>query len=278
MSEHADLLHEAGLFERAFKENPAALDQFSDAYCIQSRLAVQLSRQGRRDEALEHYRRAYELMPDSFGRVESHCFGCESVFQGDEAQSLAERVFDEAIRKAPGKAQNYYLPAYLREQQDRPADALAPLRRAVSIDPQYLNAWKHIDKVAEHAYVEPWELDLARLKLLELDPLARHVSYSLEDVGDLAALWRSVEQAGAKAQPAKPIRADVYELQASAATIRKAREALPPEMREQLGYFDAMNERAETLQNPKSPAQTLAEHKLVTSARGLIGGTPGQDY
>ena len=32
-------------------------------------------------------------MPDSFGRVESHCFGCESVFQGADAQALAERVF-----------------------------------------------------------------------------------------------------------------------------------------------------------------------------------------
>jgi tetratricopeptide (TPR) repeat protein len=278
MSEHADQLHEAGLFERAFAEYRGALEQFSDAYCIQSRLAVQLSRRGRRAEALEHYRRAYELMPDSFGRVESHCFGCESVFQGDEAQSLAGRVFEEAIRKSPGKAQAYYLLAYLREQQNRPAEALEPLRRAVGIDPLYLNAWKHLDKAAERTYVEPWEVDLARLKLLELDPLSRHVTYSLDQVGDLQALWHSVEQAGAKAAAMRPIRDHVHELRASAAAIRKARDALPPEMREQLGYFDAMSELSESLQLPKSPARTLAEHKLVVGARALIGGEPGPMY
>ena len=66
-----------------------ALEQFADAYCIQSRLAIRLMEAGRREEAFEHYRRAYELMPSSFGRVESHCFGCESVFQGAAQQTLA---------------------------------------------------------------------------------------------------------------------------------------------------------------------------------------------
>ena len=34
-------------------------------------------------------------MPDSFGRVESHCFGCERAFEGQRAQSLAEKIFTE---------------------------------------------------------------------------------------------------------------------------------------------------------------------------------------
>src|SRR6188508_1364264 len=133
ISENADAYYGAGLYERAFKGYREALEHFSDAYCIQSRLAVQLNKVGRRSEALEHYRRAYELMPDSFGRVESHCFGCESVFQGAEAQSVAEQVFTEVVRKSPAKAPAYYLLAYLREQQDRPADAIQPLRQAVGI-------------------------------------------------------------------------------------------------------------------------------------------------
>ena len=80
ISERTDELHELGLHERAFAGYRKALEQFADAYCVQSRLAIRLMEAGRREEAFEHYRRAYELMPSSFGRVESHCFGCESVF------------------------------------------------------------------------------------------------------------------------------------------------------------------------------------------------------
>ncbi|HLO97825.1 MAG TPA: tetratricopeptide repeat protein, partial [Fimbriimonas sp.] len=76
-SEDADEFLELGMTQRAVKLYKESLDQFSDAYCIQSRLAHQLATMGRRAEALEHYRKAYELMSSSFGYVETHCFGCE---------------------------------------------------------------------------------------------------------------------------------------------------------------------------------------------------------
>jgi len=78
-----------------------SLTHFADAYCIQSRLAIRLSQAGRLDEAAEHYQRAYELMPDSFGRIESHCFGCEGVFDGTEAQHMAEKVFNRLVIERP---------------------------------------------------------------------------------------------------------------------------------------------------------------------------------
>jgi tetratricopeptide (TPR) repeat protein len=272
LSEKADEFHEAGLYERAFRGYRDALEQFSDAYCIQSRLAVQLDKQGRRTEALQHYRRAYELMPDSFGRVESHCFGCESVFQGVEAQSLAEQVFENAIRKSPAKAQAYYLMAYLREQQGRPADAVQPLRQAVSLDPRYLNAWVHLYKAGEHTYIEPGELDIARLKLLELDPLRRHASYSLEGVGDLAALWRGAERAHAAAMAARPHRDDVYELRASAASRAESMKSLPPEMREQMEVLNLFHRLSMDRGNGgQAPAKVLSEHYLIESTIGLMG-------
>ena len=52
---------------------------FADAYCIQSRLALRYSELGDYVKAEQHYQRAFELMPDSFGRIESHCFGCEGA-------------------------------------------------------------------------------------------------------------------------------------------------------------------------------------------------------
>jgi tetratricopeptide (TPR) repeat protein len=264
LSERADEFHAKGLYLRAFQIYREALDVFSDAYCIQSRLAVQLNKQGRRKEALEHYRRAYELMPSSFGRVESHCFGCESVFQGAEAQSMAEQVFLDIIRKSPDRPQAHYLLAYLREQQGRYADAVQPLRAAVSIDAHYLNAWKRLHDVADKTYVEAGERDIARLKLLELDPLQRHASYELDEVGQLAALWNGVERAGTVAARVEPPADGVYPLKASAAVKDEAMKDHPPEMR-------AMERQMFSSQKNRVPQLVLYEHVLVASALSLTG-------
>jgi tetratricopeptide (TPR) repeat protein len=278
LSETADSYYAAGLYERAFKGYREALEHFSDAYCIQSRLAVQLNKVGRRTEALEHYRRAYELMPDSFGRVESHCFGCESVFQGTEAQSLAEQVFTDVVRKSPAKAQAYYLLAYLREQQDRPADAVQPLRQAVSLDPQYLNAWAHINQVGARTWIEPGELDIARLKLLELDPLRRHVQYDLKTVGNLPGLWSGAERAHRAAEAARPIRENVYALRASREVIDTTRASLPPEMRAQMEQFENFQNFSELLViTPPAPV-LLGQHSFVTFAKALMGIGLDRDY
>lgn len=275
-SEQADALHEAGLFERAFRGYREALALFSDAYCIQSRLAVQLYQQGRRAEAIEHYRRAYELMPDSFGRVESHCFGCESVFQGSEAQSIAEKVFDGAIRKRPAKPQAYYLLAYLREQQDRPGEALQPLRQAVSIDPRYLNAWLRLHDLGDHTYIEPAELDIAVFKLLELDPRQRHVRYELTKVTDLATLWRGSDRASSFAEANKPPGDGVYRLAASATRGQQAMESLPEEMREQMKMFESWQDRGSSGFGRASVV--VYQHQLVQNAEALFGATPEAGY
>jgi tetratricopeptide (TPR) repeat protein len=267
MSEHADEYHRAGLYERAFTGYRGALEKFSDAYCIQSRLAVQLNKRGKRDEAMVHYRRAYELMPSSFGRVESHCFGCENVFQGEEAQGMAERVFSDIIRRSPRNAQAHYLLAYLREQQGRYDQAVQPLRAAVSIDDRYLNAWKRLQDLADETFIEPDELDIARLKLLELDPMKRHSYYSLEEVGQLAALWNGVNRAHDIAVDAAPPASGVYPL-AAVARERNAQFAdVPAEFRER---FEAVRYMRAYTAAGMDAAFTLGEHVLVKEAQGLM--------
>jgi tetratricopeptide (TPR) repeat protein len=277
LSERGDQLYYANLYERAFKTYDEALGKFSDAYCIQSRLAVQLVRQGRRQEALEHYRRAYELMPGSFGRVESHCFGCESVFQDPESQTIAEKVFTDLIRKSPGKAQAHYLLAYLREQQGDYAGAVQPLRAAVSIDPKYLNAWKRLQDIGDETFMDAGELDIARLKLLELDPLRRHSQYSLEEVGQLDALWRGAQRAHELSlQVAAP--KSVFPLPGSAGVAQKAMDALPPEMRSQMEMMRALTERFQRNGAIAAPAVVLYRHALMNNVSMLLGNPQEMRY
>ncbi|MEL7088988.1 MAG: tetratricopeptide repeat protein, partial [Planctomycetota bacterium] len=195
LSEAADEFDRAGLLSRAVEMYQKSLTLFADAYCIQSRLAIQLSNLGRYDEAAKYYERAYELMPDSFGRVESHCFGCEGAFTGERAQSIAERVFERLVRANPLKPQVYYLRGYLNSSRNRAQDALADYRKAVELDPDYLNAWKRIQSRARSMQVDRGLRDRATLAIFRLDPLGRHSSARLADVRDLAAAWRAVDAA-----------------------------------------------------------------------------------
>lgn len=188
VSETADDWWSAGLLSRAVKMYEEALNHFADAYCIQSRLALRYSEQGDFVKAAQHYQRAFELMPESFGRVESHCFGCEHAFSGERAQNIADKVFTQLAQKMPDRAQVFYLLGYLREEQDRPAEALAEYRRAVKLDPQYLNAWKKMAELAEAVNLPRNERDDIHLALFHLNPMHE----SLDEVNDLRRLWDAV--------------------------------------------------------------------------------------
>ena len=217
-SEDADLLYEAGFLALSIRGYETSLLDFSDAYCIQSRLAVRLMEAGRVDEAAEHHRRAFELMPDSFGRVESHCFGCEGAFRGAVAQGVAEKVFERLARERPDDAQVPYLVGYLAEERGDLEAARAGYRAAVDLDPLYLNAWKNLFELGERMRLPEGEEDEALLALLRLDPLGRHARGDTDLAQNLAALWEALEQAAAVAAAQEPD-GPVFPLPAAAAAL-----------------------------------------------------------
>lgn len=213
LSETADRWYEAGAYAKAIELYMAALGFFRDAYCIQSRLALRLADAGKMDEAAEHYRHAFELMPGSFGRVESHCFGCEHVFAGEKSQGVAGEVFSRLLKANPRQPQLHYLSGYLREEQKRAAEAATFYREAVALDPLYLNAWNRLADLDSELKFTPQQRDDILLKLTELDPGRKHVSPNHDSVTDLRRLWRSLhaaEQALAelpKPGPLQPLKA-----------------------------------------------------------------------
>jgi tetratricopeptide (TPR) repeat protein len=223
MSEHADTYYHLGLLDRAITLYKEALGLFSDAYCIQSRLALRLVEAGDWKGAEEHYRRAYELMPDSFGRVESHCFGCERAFAGKPQQSIAERVFLKLSEEQPNKPQVHYLLGYLYDEQGRVADATREYQKAVALDPDYLNAWKKLSTTPTAA-LTPAEHTRVAENLIRLDPAGRHGSSNLDGVGDLASVWTKL--AAAQASGPKPPE-QLLPLPATAKLLDSMRNASP---------------------------------------------------
>lgn len=271
LSERADDFHAAGLLRRGVKMYQESLTHFADAYCIQSRLAVQLAELGLEELAVKHYEKAFELMPDSFGRVESHCFGCEGAFTGAKAQNVAERVFIKLVAATPNKPQVHYLLGYLRQQQDRHKDALPHFRRAVQLDPDYLNAWEHLDRVASEHRLPAAERDVIAFNLLRLDPLSRHASPDYDRVSDLRGLWNAVA-ATAKFRVSPP--AALLALPASRAEVEKKQAAAA----NQNAFLGGHHEFGFGRNSPATPGAALAQHSLVQAIASLMntGGMFGE--
>jgi tetratricopeptide (TPR) repeat protein len=265
LSERADDFYAAGLLRRGVKMYQESLTHFADAYCIQSRLAVQLAELGLEAEAAKHYEKAFELMPDSFGRVESHCFGCEGAFTGAQAQNVAERVFTRLAAANPNKPQVHYLLGYLRQQQQRHKDALPHLRRAVQLDPDYLNAWEHLEQAGQEQRLPAAERDAIAFNILRLDPLGRHASASLQSVGDLRGLWNAVA-ATAKFRVTPP--AALLALPASRAELEKKQAA----QANQGVHFGGMTTEYHYggAGAPATPGAAVAQHQLVQAIGGLL--------
>jgi tetratricopeptide (TPR) repeat protein len=264
-AELADQFHAAGLLKRAVAMYQDSLNRFADAYCIHARLAVQLSDMGLHQQAEEHYRRAYELMPDQFGRMESYCFGCERAFDGERAQGIAEKVFTELAKKTPNKPQVHYLLGSLREQEVRYPEALASYRTAVRLDPDYLNAWVKIEGISSHVFQPAPERDTIVFNLLRLDPLGRHTHPSFENVSDLAALWRNVATAAGKC-PAKP--ESLYPLPASKAQVEKqAAQASEQDRDMEMEY----RFRSQGLEERITPGKAIGQNGFVRAAQQLLG-------
>jgi tetratricopeptide (TPR) repeat protein len=269
ISEHADDLLHVGLVTRAITLYQEALTHFSDAYCIQSRLAIQMMERGNLEEAEEHYRRAYELMPDSFGRMESHCFGCEGVFRGKVAESNAEKVFQELRKKTPNKPQVHYLLGYLREEQGRYAEALVYYREAVALDPDYINAWSRIQGLGEHIALPQSLRNIAALNQMRL----RNDVDALSEVTDLRAAWAAVQSARAANPPRNKIL--LYPLAASKAALDKLEAEYRAKNGSDMGFsrmwgmrnrgFDrnSFGEEMESVADVPFPGQVIARQKIM---------------
>lgn len=248
LSETADDWWAAGLTATAIGIYEKSLQSFADAYCIQSRLALRYASEGNMEKAILHYQRAFELMPDSFGRIESHCFGCEGAFKGEAAQSIAEKVFTDLAAKPDAKAQVFYLLGYLRNTQNRYQEAEGFFRKAVTMDPDYVNAWSKLAGLFRSVKMTGADQDEIAFNLFRLTSAPESISAA----HDLRRMWDTL-LAAEKAMP--PVPATLYPLPAT-------KEKLATQGNRHSRYYQDSDQR--------QPRELFLRHPLISAVTSVL--------
>lgn len=195
LAEKADELCAADLIRPGIDLYLQALELFDEAYCIHLRVAHRLDEIGRTDEARQHFRIGFGLMPRTFGRLSQGCsYGrCQALFGTELAMSIAEEVFTENLREDEVNPKLHILLGFLREQQDRSRDALTHYRRAIELDPENALALQRLLRLAQLVHVPAVERDNAALTLFRLRPLPTGFGGGWRrSVRDLTLLWETV--------------------------------------------------------------------------------------
>ncbi|MDP0489753.1 MAG: tetratricopeptide repeat protein [Verrucomicrobiota bacterium JB023] len=187
--EAADDYLYAGLIQEATRRYRAALGRFNDAYCLQSRLALTLAREGKFEEAIPHFEKAFELMPVSFGPRESHCLGCEGIFSDEKVRPIAVRTLEAFIEKNPKNPRAPYLLGMALQESEETEQAIAAYQKALELDPTYFNAADRLfDLMEGHTgYIE--ERHKLITHLLEIAPYPDLASFYAARI-DLKQLWK----------------------------------------------------------------------------------------
>jgi tetratricopeptide (TPR) repeat protein len=174
---------------------------------------------GKFEEANRHYAIAFERMPEQFGQVASFCFGCQGVFEKEQSRSVAEQVLTRLAEAQAQRPQVHFLLGQLRAAQCRYADAYRSFKRAVELDPDYLDAWSHLNGLVEELYLPKKERDDVVFRGMELDPEKRYFRGRRDTVADMRRFW-TLAARGVRNE--KPV-GMVFELKGTAQAIAKER-------------------------------------------------------
>ena len=190
----------AGLIKDATQRYKKALGHFNDAYCLQSRLAKTLMEAGKFDEAIPHFKKAFELMPVSFGPRESQCFGCERLFSDERVQNLAIPTLNAFLEKEPNNPRAPYLLGLVFLEMKKEAEAITAFEKAVELDPNYFNAATKLLRLLEKDPAKFKQAQALKKQLFEIAPYEDKVEY-IPNPHLLKSYWKAAETF-----PASPIK------------------------------------------------------------------------
>ncbi|MFC4993100.1 tetratricopeptide repeat protein [Rubritalea tangerina] len=183
----------AGLIQEAIKRYKASLGRFNDAYCLQSRLALTLAKNGKFEEAIPHFEKAFTLMPVSFGPRESHCFGCEGLYSDERVHPIAERILTEFVEKNPENPRAPYLLGLVLNKMKKYDAANTAFQKALELDPDYYNA---ANKLLQNYKTQPQHQQQKAELIVQMLGFAPYTQIQtiFRERSDLAQAWTDAEK------------------------------------------------------------------------------------
>ena len=145
----------------------------------------------------------------------------------------------------------------------------------MSLDSEYLSAWKRLHDLGDRLHSDPKERDIALLKLMTLDSRQRHVTYQLSTVSDLAAMWRATVAAQAAFKP-KSAGTGLYTLRRSAQVQDESLARLPAPMRDEFQMRQSASMREFNRSVFLTPQQVMVRHEIIKAAARLMGAEPNR--
>ena len=112
--------------------------------------------------------------------------------------------------------------------------------------------------------------DVVTIKLLELDPQQRHVTYDTGVVGNFTLLWNTVAQLKRPSDGALH-EESLYTLKQSAGLYDQKQAQLPPELPTRVQQYEALMGELSGRRDLPSPALVVGKHPLLIAIAGLLG-------
>lgn len=174
----ADKYCDAGLNSRGVRYFKNATLADPNSFYAHMRLAIELYDLGKFEESKPYYRRAFQLLPSSYGSVGKPSYRIDSrLFDNPIPKSIAQEVLGAMQKREPQNSRVLYQLGMLKLSQDDKDSAIKLLLKAIEVDPHYLMAYCSLPTASDDSLLtstQQEEIELARLKL---DPRGSNQSY-----------------------------------------------------------------------------------------------------
>jgi tetratricopeptide (TPR) repeat protein len=164
---------------------------------VQVLLAEALESRGRHQDALQEYRKSFDLVLSSEGRISGADPGEDSGLQNEDGRKLAMASLNRLRKSHPTDPGVLFVLGQFQSKSGDDRAALARYEEAVRQDPRYVRAWEEILSLGSSSLATKKQIEDAELALVQLDPLNYRAFNSevLQRFADYLAIWRAYDRA-----------------------------------------------------------------------------------
>lgn len=169
---------DAGLNSRGVRYFKNATITDPNSFSAHIRLAIELYDLGKFEESKPYYRRAFELLPSSYGVIGEPSYRIESrLFDNSIAKSIAQEVLGAMQNREPRNSRVLYQLGNLKFLQREFSAGTQLLLKAIEIDPSYIAAYTELSGITDETLLTTAQQEEIELGLLKLDPKGHNQTY-----------------------------------------------------------------------------------------------------